>query len=357
MSIAPDVYRNGDYDGDRMNCGHPMVGEYFRQASVYLFRTFNLDGFRFDDTRTIVTQCQGGWEFLQMIRSSLRAAASAEGRGWPYCVAENSATTPWDISNPSWGVMDGQWNIDEVYRIRDASYDSGSAGSDDSGPLKAEMDKPQYWGRPFFQATRYGESHDIVSGQDPLSKRIAARPPFRQGYQMAKALGTLTLLSNGIPMLFMGQEVGETVGFSFDNNDQWINPQLDDLPPSAATDPTRTLAWFRKIMGLRNEPSKGLQGDANYQVVATGNRTVAFVCGSNLRLFAVVTFGTANQQQDSSWLGLPPGIAYKEIFNSSWPVFQVESEAEQTNGGYDAQIYSSQILNLPWIGAIILERR
>jgi 1,4-alpha-glucan branching enzyme len=23
MSIAPDVYRNGDYDGDRMNCGHP----------------------------------------------------------------------------------------------------------------------------------------------------------------------------------------------------------------------------------------------------------------------------------------------------------------------------------------------
>jgi 1,4-alpha-glucan branching enzyme len=24
MRIAPDVYRNGDYDGDRMNCGHPM---------------------------------------------------------------------------------------------------------------------------------------------------------------------------------------------------------------------------------------------------------------------------------------------------------------------------------------------
>ena len=68
MTIAPDVYRNGDYDGDRMNCGHPMVGEYFRQASVYLLRTFNLDGFRFDDTNTIVTKCVGGWEFLGMIR-------------------------------------------------------------------------------------------------------------------------------------------------------------------------------------------------------------------------------------------------------------------------------------------------
>ena len=355
MSIAPDVYRNGDYDGDRMNCGHPMVGEYFRQASVYLFQTFNLDGFRFDDTQTIVTKCQGGWEFLGMIRSSLRAAASAEGRAWPYCVAENSATSPWDVSNPSWGVMDGQWGIDEVFQIRAASYDSGHPGWDDSGPLKAEMDNPQYWGRPFFQATRFGESHDMVSGQDPLSIRIASRPPFGQGYQMAKAMGAVTLLSNGIPMLFMGQEVGETVAFSFSNNEQWINPQLADCSP--ATDNTRILAWFRQLMGLRNDPSKGLQGEANYQVVATGNRTVAFTCGSDQRLFVVVTFGTPNQQQDSSWLGLPAGAPYKEIFNSSWPVFQVEFEQEQTNGGYAAQIYSGQIINLPWIGAVVLERR
>jgi 1,4-alpha-glucan branching enzyme len=357
MSIAPDVYRNGDYDGDRMNCGHPMVGEYFRQASVYLLRTFNLDGFRFDDTHTIVTMCEGGWQFLGMIRSSLRAAASAEGRAWPHCVAENYGTIPWDISNPSYGVMDGQWEIDESYRIRDASYDSGHPGWDDSLPLKAEMNQPQYWGRPFFQAMRFGESHDMVSGQDPLSVRIAARPPFGQGYQMAKAFGALTLLSNGIPMLFMGQEVGETVAFSFSDNTQFINPQLDDLAPAAATDNTRILAWFRQLMGLRNDPSKGLQGDANFQIVATGNRTEAFVGGSDQRLFAVITFGTANQQQDSSWLGLPSGVAYKEIFNSSWPVFQVEFEQEYSNGGFDAQIYSGAILNLPYIGVVVLERR
>jgi 1,4-alpha-glucan branching enzyme len=355
MSIAADVYRNGDYDGDRMNCGHPMASEYFRQASVYLFQTFNLDGFRFDDTQTIVTKCQGGWEFLGMIRSSLRAAASAEGRTWPYCVAENSASSPWDVSNPSWGVTDGQWGIDEVFQIRAASYDSGHQGWDDSIPLKGEMDKPQYWGRPFFQATRFGESHDMVSGQDALSRRVAARPPSGQGYQMAKAMGALTLLSNGIPMLFMGQEVGATSAFSFNDNEQYINPQQYDCSP--ATDNTRILAWFRQLMGLRNDPSKGLQGDANYQVVATGNRTVAFTCGSGQSLFVVVTFGTPNQQQDSSWLGLPPDGAYKEIFNSSWPVFQVEFEPEQTNGGYAAQIYRGQIINLPSIGAVVLERR
>jgi len=356
MEIAPDVYRNGDYDGDRMNCGHPMVGEYFRQTSVYLFRTFNLDGFRFDDTQAIVTQCVGGWEFLGMIRWSLRSAASAEGRAWPYCVAENSATSPWDVSNPSWGVMDGQWDIDEVYRIRDASYDSWHPDWDDSGPLKAEMDKPAYWGRPIYQATRFGESHDMVSFQDAGNKRIAARPPFGQGYQLAKALGTVTLLSNGVPMLFMGQEVGETTPFWFDQQDSWLNPQQYDLPPATANDNTRILAWFRQVMGLRNDPSKGLQGESNCQVVTTGNRTVAFTCGSGQCLFVVVTFGTANQQQNSAWLGLPSGGPFKEIFNSSWPAFQVESEPEHTNGGYTARIYSGQIINLPWMGAVVLER-
>jgi 1,4-alpha-glucan branching enzyme len=355
MSIAPDVYRNGSYDGDRMNCGHPMVGEFLRQATIYLWRTFGLDGFRFDDTKTIVTACVGGWQFLGMIRSALRAAATAEGRAWPYCVAENAANG-WDISDPETGVMDGQWEIDEAYRIRDASYDSWHPGWDDSGPLQNEMNQPSSWGRPFSQATRFGESHDMVSGQDPANQRIAARPPFGQGYQLAKALGTLTLLSNGIPMLFMGQEIGETLCFAFDDSAPAVNPQLVDLPPASATDQTRILAWFRSLMGLRNDPSKGLQGNANYQVVGTGNRTVAFTCGAARRLFVVVTFDTPNQQQNSAWLGLPGGGSFKEIFNSSWQAFQVALEAENANGGPGAQIYSGQILNLPAMGAVVLEQ-
>ncbi|HEX4351109.1 MAG TPA: alpha-amylase family glycosyl hydrolase [Verrucomicrobiae bacterium] len=355
MQIAPDVYRNGDYDGDRMNCGHPMMGEFFRQATIYLWRTFGLDGFRFDDTKTIITACTGGWQFLGMIRSTLRMAATAEGRAWPYCVAENS-DNPWAVSNPSSGVMDGQWEIDESYRIQDASYDSWHPGWDDATPLANEMNQPAYWGRPFFQATRFGESHDMVSGQNAAIKRIAARPPLGQGFQLAKAMGALTLLSNGIPMLFMGQEVGETLNFSFDDAAAPVNPQKNDLPAATATDQTRILGWFRQLMGLRNDPTKGLQGDANYQVTGIGSRTVAFTCGAQQQFFVVTTFGTPNQQQNSSWLGLPGEGAFKEIFNSSWPDFQVESEPQYTNGSYAAQIYSGQILNLPYMGAVVLER-
>jgi hypothetical protein len=139
MQIAPDVYRNGDYYGDRMNCGHPMVREFLRQAAVYLFRTFNLDGFRFDDTKTIVEQCQGGWQFLGAVRDALRKAAAADGRPWPYCVAENSSPSAWNVSNPAWSVLDGEWALDESFRILDSSYSTWPGNADNAGALETEM--------------------------------------------------------------------------------------------------------------------------------------------------------------------------------------------------------------------------
>lgn len=171
----------------------------------------------------------------------------------------------------------------------------------------------------------------MVNFQDQGNKRIAARPPFGQGYQMAKALGTLTLLSNGIPMLFMGQEYGETTPFYFDITDEYLNPQQYDLAATNATDNTRS--WSRWIMGLRNDSAKGLQGDNNYQTVRIGNHTVAFTSGTGGSLFTLITFGTPNQQQNSAWLGLPSGSSYTEIFDSSWAAFQVEFEPERANGG------------------------
>jgi hypothetical protein len=219
------------------------------------------------------------------------------------------------------------------------------------------MNNPAYWGRPYFQAVRFGESHDMVSAQDPANLRVAARPPFGDGLQLAKAFGTLTLLSNGIPMLFMGQEVGDTSPFAFDSSAPALNPQQYDLPPSvAANNNARVLAWFRQLMGLRNDPTQGLQGASNYQVVKVGNHTVAFTCGAVQCLFTIITFGTPDLQQDSAWLGLPEGAVFKEIFNSSWPAFQVSSEPPSTNGGYAARITSGAILNLPYIGAVVLQR-
>ena len=356
MKIARDVYRNGDNFGDQMNCGHPLVIEFLRQAIVYHFRTFGLDGFRFDDSKTILKNSglgnAGGWDFLRIMRDAVRMAAVAEGKRWPYCVAENDLEY-WNVSRPGAGVMDGTWHLDEAYRVLDCTYDVWHGEQNHVGDLAREVQIPQGFFRPFMGAVRYSESHDFVSGQEDSHQRIAMRPPFGLGFQMAKAFGALTLLSNGVPMLFMGQEVAETRFFSFDNNGPVTNPQ-DHV--GAGTERTTVLAWFNSLIGLRNDNQKGLRGDSNVMNVATGHRTLAFSCGNNRSLFVVVTFGTANQRQDSGWLGLPGG-SYKEIFNSSWPVFRVESEAEHANGGYDAQLHSGDVLNLPYVGAVVLERR
>jgi len=351
--IAPEVYRNGDAWGDRIYNAHPMVRQFFRQATVYLWRTFGLDGFRFDSTKTIVEN--DGWGFLDAIRKAVRDGATADEQPWPYFVGENDPKF-WDITDTRWGVMDGQWDITEVYDLGFAAYDPWNASDDHAQALKSDLEVPHSWGRPFFEAMRFGESHDSVSGQDPGNRRIAARPPYHQGLQMAKAIGAISVLSKGVPMVFMGEEVGETRYFSFDSEGPATNPQAHDLPDRAATDNTRVLGWFRSLMGLRNDGVKGLRGDDSVQVVRTGRRTVAFTCGSGQQLFIVATFGTEDQQQDSSWLGLPRNGRYKEILNSSWPVFQVEFEQERTNGGYAASIQSGQLLNLPFIGAVVLER-
>jgi len=270
-------------------------------------------------------------------------------------VMENDPTD-WNATNPAWSIMDGEWAISEVYEIGKSAYVPWPGNPDNASSMKSDMDAPQTWIRPFHEATRFGESHDTVSGQDPANKRLAARPPYGLGYQMSKALGALTLLSNGIPMLFMGQEIADTRYFSFDNGGLTIDPQGCALPAASGSDQAKVLAWFKAIMGLRNDSGKGLQGDANLQVVRTGRSTLALAGGaSGNRLFSVVTFGTPDTQQNSGWLGLPSGLQYKEILNSSWPVFSTGLESNATNGGYEARITSGQMLNLPWIGVVVLE--
>ncbi len=347
MQVASDVYSNGNAWGDRLNSGHPMVKEFLRQATLYLWSVFRLDGFRFDDTKTILGNV-GGWDFMGSIRLALRAAADALGEPWPYNVAENDDPV-WNMNKPGWDVIDGEWHIDESYRVLDSSYDVVD-NSDRVRALVEQMRVPQSWLRPYFDSVRFGESHDMVSGQGWRRERIAARPPFGQGYQMAKACGALVLLAKGVPMLFMGQESGETQLFSFDQNGLIVNPQNFTDP---ASERGRVFCWFKSLLGLRKDPAKGLRGDAGSMAMCIGRRTVAFRCGYDDSMVVVVTFGTPDQYQNTAWLGMPGNVTFNEIFNSSWPAFGMNGEPQCDNGGYLARIHSGDVVHLPYIGAVV----
>jgi 1,4-alpha-glucan branching enzyme len=370
QALARDVYVNGATQwGDMVYFAHPAAGEFFRQATVYLFSLFQLDGFRFDSTETIVNGghytdstpyviakgadgnyefgAGNGWEFLGMLRTAVRRAADAAGKGWPYLVGENSPENP-PMTDPATGVLDGQWHFDEMYALNNAAINIDDHASDVNGALDSS-------GRPFQRSVIYAESHDTVSGQGS-TKRIAATEAWGNGMQMAKAIGTVALIAEGIPMIFMGEEAGEDQPFTFGNSPTipGFTLRLDSYE-QAGSEFLQVLTWFRDLMGLRNNPSNGIRGNDN-QWTGRGDKTVAFARAHG-EFFVIVTCGTNTQQQNLGWLNLPAGSAYKEIFNSSWPQYQVNAEPLISNGGYNAELYSGNIVNLPSIGAVILQRR
>jgi len=369
--LAPDVYVDGRTTwGGMVNFDNPICMQFFRQTLVYLWNTFRLDAFRFDCTLAMmigpktwqgvvdVAGSGGGSNFLNYLRSAVRGAADVTGRLWPYLDGENDPNM-WDMTNASnGGVMDGQWAFNESYPIGDAARNN----DDQSQAICGSLEIPISWGRPFSEAVRYGESQDTCGNRpNPWAPqlRIVRRAPFGQGFQMAKAIGTLVLLADGVPMVFMGQEGGEDNDFFFD-----FYPALDRHDPdffarlslyeTLGDDHNRIMAWFRDLMGLRNDPSNGIRGD-DHQIVGRGYKTVAFTRAYN-RFFVISSTGTNDNRQTLSWLGLPSGGTYKEIFNSSWPAYSVVQEANYTNGGYWATLTADSIINIPPIGGIVLER-
>ena len=152
-------------------------------------------------------------------------------------------------------------------------------------------------------------------------------------------------------MLFMGEEAGEDEPFHF-GQESYL--RLDEYEKSNS-EMHRIYTWFQHMMGLRKNPDNGFRGDDN-QSVRSSHKTIAFTRGWG-RFFVICTFGTPDTRQNVGWLGLPPSTPYKEIFNSTWPAYRVDSETERANGGYNARIYSDHVINLPYIGAVVLERR
>jgi 1,4-alpha-glucan branching enzyme len=370
QALAKDVYVDGETEwGDEINYDHPMCREFFRQAMVYLWQTFQVDGFRFDSTEAIVNgQWQkagvirkpgsgGGWEFLGFLRQAVRQAANVTGRRWPYFVGENDPNNWGMTNNSNGGVLDGQWHFSFHYPLDGAASENG----DNSASIAQAMAEPHIWLRPFSEAVRYAESHDSCGHREDWKVRLARRAPYGLGFQTSKALGTVALLAHGVPMLFMGQEGGEDEDFFFDYDPAANRADLRyfarlQLYADLGNERNRIFAWYRDLLGLRNDTSAGLRGNDS-QGLGQGYRTLAFSRAGG-RFFVIATFGTPDTRQNLGWLQLPNGGAsYKEIFNSSWPAYSVAMEPNFSNGSYDAVLTRDSTVNLPPVGGIVLERR
>ena len=77
-----------------------------------------------------------------------------------------------------------------------------------------------------------------------------------------------------------------------------------------------------------------------------------FVLGDDY--FVVLNFGGWSGSKNLAAMNLP-NRTYRELWNSTWPVFAVEEEDEHTNGGRSARLNRGHSLRVPDYGAVVLE--
>ncbi|HEU4678653.1 MAG TPA: alpha-amylase family glycosyl hydrolase, partial [Terrimicrobiaceae bacterium] len=351
-AIARESYFDGDTQwGAMINFDHPQCRHFFAQNLVYLAREYHFDGFRLDHTATIVHSAAwdpwsgfvrqlgsgGGWDFLHAIRKALREEVDERC----LLMAEH-LPNEWSLTNFG-GPMDTQWCDDFHDRMVDAGRRQFGM-SRLAEAFKLSQAACDQW----YNVTNYAESHDEVGN---VRDRIAYVAGWGQGLRMAKVAAAGTLLSRGIPMAFMGAEVGEDKQFEFGST-----ATLDLDFYLADADRGRLRAWWGVLCDLRRTRN-AIKGPAPLEVVFADGQLFALSRGQRGDYFVMLNFGGWSGFYSLGSLNLPDGT-YRELWNSTWPAFAIsgENEGEHTNGGRDARLRRGDSLQIPDYGAVTLER-
>lgn len=347
-SVADQSFFDGDTDwGPMINFDHPQVLHFFERNLVHFMENYRIDGFRFDFTRIIRFGHQwgshvkspgsgGGWEFLQRLRKAVHAMDSR-----CLLMAEN-LPNDWDLSHPG-GPMDTQWCDAFHDRLVEACRGWQVMGSL-ADTIKLSHTACARW----HEATIYAESHDEV-GNEP--NRISHVAGLGQGMRRSKVAAAATLLGRGIPLAFMGAEVGEWRQFPKGDGpaldlDQYENNQTACCLRN----------WWNRLAEIRRHNPR-LEGPSPLRVTFAQAGMLAFTRGEGNDLFILLNFSPWAGWRPLVELHLPEGL-YKELVNSTWAPYRVHSEGEdeQDNGGWDAQLDRGKWLHIPDYAVVVLER-
>ncbi|UJR33292.1 hypothetical protein I4U23_020743 [Adineta vaga] len=166
-----------------------FVGDSIR----YMVEEFHIDGFRFDAARQIQN-----FDFLHWV---VKEAKKAAGPKPFYCVAEFLPDEPC-ITNID-GPMDGCWHDSFYWALRDLLlYDNV-----DIGRLKAGIDCRQQGFLGVTNVVNYIGNHDHDRMLVEMGKE---RSIFgEEAFKRVRLGVVLQMTSIGIPMIWMGEEMGE----------------------------------------------------------------------------------------------------------------------------------------------------
>ena len=349
-----------------INFNNDVARHFFVQNIVYLAREYHIDGSRFDFTRpihdpgdpniTVPAKDDGGWQFLREIREKIKAVDPriiliAEELPNDWYLTQERVDTPW--AGDWHGPFDAQW--------ADPFHDRFKAvltGGHLDNLYEAFIDFGDSW----YDGLIYSESHDEVGNTDD---RIGKRGRDGKGWEMNQLAAAGTILGRGIPMLFMGQEAGETMQFGQDNRklpaqtpgaydpgtgDTWWDDRLDLDGYEADPGRTKVRSWTRKMAEIRRGDLGRLAGgDVEITHIHNDNGIIAFTRDDG-KYAVVLNF------KNGSWDHYDVGIRgrYQELANTSWPAFNLGGYPEKTRGGQTAHDISD--LPIPSYGAVVLVR-
>lgn len=209
--------------------GSDEVRRFFVENALYWITEFHIDALRLDAVHAILDFSPR--TFIEELVESVKERAEELNRR-VYLIAESNADDARLIRPPHSGGygLDAQWNDDFHHALhflltgetagyyQDFSHlrylikavRSGFAYSGEYSRFRGRRRGSSTAGIPAYRFVVFSQNHDQV-GNRPLGDRLSRLVSF----ESLKLAAGIVLLTPGIPLLFMGDEYGETAHFPY----------------------------------------------------------------------------------------------------------------------------------------------
>lgn len=253
-----------------LNYANPAVQEMIAEAFEYWIEEFGVDGFRVDAAWGPRERQPDFWGRLNERLSRLKPDL--------FMLAEASARDPYYVRNGfdaayDWGEGMGQWAWSEVFaddeQIGRRLHEALTAGE----------------GTPPAQVARFLNNND--TGERFIS---------RHGLERTRVAATLLLTLPGLPVVYMGDEVGAQ-----------FEP-YEDPPPISWNDPLQLRPHYARLIELRERCPALAEGDFTPVPLEGSGAAYAYLreTPEGDKALVLLNFGGAGRVRLRSQ-GLPPG--------------------------------------------------
>ena len=257
--LDPETGKHANYSGcgNTLNCNHPVVRWLILQSLRYWVTEMHVDGFRFD----LASVLGRGTDGSVLANPPLLEAIAAD----PVLANTKLIAEAWDAAGlyqvgtfPNWGRW-AEWNgkfRDDVRRFVKgdanmvpylATRMAGSADlyqNDGRAPFHSINFMTSHDGFTLMDLVSYNQKHNEGNGENNLdgsdenhSWNCGQEGPSsntavnRLRKQQIKSFATILLLSQGVPMILAGDEMGRTQHgnnnpYCQDNDISWLNWKL-----------------------------------------------------------------------------------------------------------------------------------